>query len=148
MSSPLAHDPPMKRRNFFALLGGLAAAVVAAPGFRSGEKRGRSGLILPGDFEEDPYDCSGGAWEWWQDLPRTILTESDDPVVARLILAAERRTKLRVSYRGGSEPCITRTISPVGVFTVEGCAGVYVAAYCHRRRAARTFRVDRIAAVA
>lgn len=97
---------------------------------------------VPGAFIEDDE------WNWWRNLPRTILSASDDPFAAALIQAAARRSNIRIVYAGGSEVGGSRVISPLGVFTVEGYEGVYVSALCHRRNAERVFRLDRIEAVA
>jgi len=90
-------------------------------------------------------DCT---WAWWRNLPRTLLTESDDPFAAKLIQVAAHRGRVRIRYSGGSDPGATRSISPLGVFSVDGYEGIYVTAICHERNAERTFRSDRIEALA
>lgn len=51
---------------------------------------------------------------------------------------------LAIEYLGGSRPGAVREITPKAVTRVRG--RLYVAAYCHRSAAERTFRLDRIRA--
>ena len=125
----------MNRRTFLTALPVLAfsAGIIS----RLVPERG-----YPGDFIEDDE------WNWWRNLPRTLLSASDDPFAMALIQAAARRSDIRIVYSGGSEAGGSRVISPLGVFTVEGYQGIYVSALCHRRNAERVFRLDRIEALA
>ena len=125
----------MNRRTFLAALPVLAfsAGIIS----RLVPEQG-----VPSAFIEDDD------WNWWRNLPRTLLSVSDDPFAAALIQAAARRSDIRIVYAGGSEVGGSRVISPLGVFTVEGFQGIYVSALCHRRNAERVFRLDRIEAVA
>lgn len=125
----------MNRRSFLTALPVLA---FSAGIFRLIPERGGPA----GNFVEDDE------WAWWRNLPRTLLTASDEPFAAALIRAAARRSDIRIVYSGGSEAGGSRVISPLGVFTVEGYEGVYVSAVCHRRNAERVFRLDRIEALA
>lgn len=114
----------------------FGAALAAIPSVAS--RRSDLGLSQP------PED---NAWDWWRSRNRTLLTESEDPVVAALILAASARKTLWIIYDGGTTPGETRKISPLGVFTVEGFAGIYTEAICHTRSTRRTFRVERISSL-
>lgn len=89
-----------------------------------------------------------GAWDWWRDLPRTPIARSDDPLTDSLCRAAAHRRHVAILYDGGPEPGSPRRIAPLGVFEVEGYRGVYVLAFCTKRQAERTFRLDRILSVA
>ena len=95
-------------------------------------------------LEEPPNDAS---WDWWRNLPRTPLARSNDPMTNSLCQAAMRRQEVTILYDGGSQPGVHRRISPLGVFMVEGFAGIYVHAYCHSRQAQRTFRIEHITAL-
>ena len=125
----------MNRRTFLTALPVLAfsAGIIS----RLVPERGVAGAFIEDD-----------EWNWWRNLPRTLLSASDDPFAAALIRAAARRSDIRIVYSGGSEGGGSRVISPLGVFTVEGYQGVYVSALCHRRNAERVFRLDRIEALA
>jgi predicted DNA-binding transcriptional regulator YafY len=70
--------------------------------------------------------------------------EAVHPTAQRLILALLRNEMLPVRYWGGSTPGQERHVSPGVVFQLGGHGPLYVAAYCHLRRAQRVFRVDRV----
>ena len=53
-----------------------------------------------------------------------------------------RNEMLSLRYWGGSTPGQRRHISPGVVFQLGGRGPLYVAGYCHLRRAERVFRVD------
>ena len=112
----------------------ISAFYIRGRTFTGGQTKGNS-------IEDD-------GWAWWRNLPRTLLSASDDPFAAALIQAAARRSDIRIVYSGGSEVGGSRVISPLGVFTVEGYQGIYVSALCHRRNSERVFRLDRIEALA
>jgi predicted DNA-binding transcriptional regulator YafY len=87
-------------------------------------------------------------WDWWRDLPRTPIARSDDPLTNSLCRAAVGRRQVSILYDGGLEPNSPRRIAPLGVFEVDGYRGVYVLAFCTKRQAERTFRLDRIVSAA
>ncbi|MCX7869158.1 MAG: WYL domain-containing protein [Terrimicrobiaceae bacterium] len=89
-----------------------------------------------------------GDWDWWRNLPRTLITSSDDPLIGSLCRAAAARRRVTILYRGGTEPGSARRVTPLGIFQVDGRPGVYLEAFCWTRRAGRTFRLDRIASMA
>jgi len=129
----------INRRSFLGRVAALFGSGLAALSFPLiGGIGNFPGLIDP------PED---GDWDWWRNLPRTALTSSDDPFAAAMIRAAAARRDLWIVYQGGSNPGESRKVTPLGVFTVEGYAGIYVEAFCHKRDARRTFRVERIASV-
>ncbi|HEX5221608.1 MAG TPA: WYL domain-containing protein [Verrucomicrobiae bacterium] len=80
----------------------------------------------------------------WRQLSWTPVYDSVHPTAQRLILAALRNEMLSLRYWGGSTPGRERYISPAVVFQLRGRGPLYVAGYCHLRRAERVFRVDRV----
>lgn len=89
-----------------------------------------------------------GGWDWWRNLLRTPIARSDDPLTNTLCRAAAARRQVTILYDGGSDPNSPRRIAPLGVFEVDGYRGVYVHAFCTKRQAERTFRLDRIVSLA
>ena len=127
----------INRRSFLGSLAALCGAGLAAFPFSQ---------ISPSPVTlQDPSE--DGEWDWWRNLIRTPLTGSDDPFASEMIRAAAARRDLWIIYEGGSNPGETRKILPLGVFTVEGYTGTYAEAFCHKRAAHRTFRIERIASV-
>ena len=135
MSHPLLYCRGMiNRRSFLGSMSALLGSCAAALTFPKP-------ILIPPALKDPPED---GDWDWWRTLPRTPLSDSDDPFAAAIIRAAAARRDLWIVYEGGGNPGESRKISPLGVFTVEGRAGTYAEAFCHKREARRTFRVERI----
>ena len=86
-----------------------------------------------------------GPWlaDWWQ-ARRVKVRESVHPVAQRLILAASRHELMVLRYWGGSTPGRERHITPLVVFQLDGSGPLYLAAYCHLRRAERVFNLGRM----
>jgi len=124
----------INRRSFLGSLCSLCGAGLAALPFAH----------THAPLQELPED---GDWDWWRNLKRTPLANSNDPFAAAIIRAAAARRQLWIVYEGGSSPGEPRKISPLGVFTVEGYTGTYAEAFCHNRAARRTFRIERIASI-
>jgi predicted DNA-binding transcriptional regulator YafY len=80
----------------------------------------------------------------WRRVRWMPVYESVHPTAQRLILAAMRNEKILLRYWGGNTPGRLRSVSPGVVFQVCGRGPLYVAGYCHLRRAERVFRVDRV----
>ena len=80
----------------------------------------------------------------WRQVTWVPVHESVHPTGQRLILAALRSEMLSLRYWGGSTPGRERDISPAVVFQLNGRGPLYVAGYCHLRRAERVFRVDHV----
>ena len=80
----------------------------------------------------------------WRRGPWVPVQQSVHPTAQRLILAALRHEMLPLRYWGGSTPGRERSVSPGLVFQLSGRGPLYVAGYCHRRRAERVFRVERV----
>ena len=79
----------------------------------------------------------------WKGAAKRYVKSSDDPRVSRLLEGASAGEILDIVYHGGSAPGSSRQIVPRNVyFSVD--FGHYVEAYDYRRKAIRTFRVDRI----
>lgn len=89
----------------------------------------------------------GSAWLEWLVATRVPLVESEDSEVQGIIDASWRLRTIEFAYLGGSEPGTRRRVTPTFVFTVPGFHGVYVTGLCHKRKAFRTFRVDRMEAL-
>lgn len=130
----------INRRNFLAWASIFAGAGLAK--FVSKIVPAIERVVPPSETEESDD------WNWWKKLPRKLILKSDDPLLQSLCQATRQKRRLTILYSGGSEPELPRAIVPLGVFTVEGHSGVYVHAYCLRREAERTFRADRIVALA
>jgi predicted DNA-binding transcriptional regulator YafY len=65
------------------------------------------------------------------------------PLLERLRRAARQYCQVEISYQGGSSADITvRSVDPYAL--VHRSGWWYLVAYCHLRRALRTFRIDRI----
>ena len=75
----------------------------------------------------------------WRLLSWVPVYESVHPTAQRLILAALRNEMLPLRYWGGSTPGRERSISPGVVFQLSGRGPLYVAGYCHLRRAEWVF---------
>lgn len=86
-----------------------------------------------------PLDPNFEALAEWEGQPRTLITESSDPLARRILTAARSGSPLTITYRG--EP---RTITPLHLFEVDDFPATYCTAYCHLRQAGRTFRLDRM----
>ena len=80
----------------------------------------------------------------WRQSKLVPVYDSVHPTAQRLILAALRNEMLSLRYWGGSTPGQERYISPRLVFQLSGRGPLYVAGYCHLRRAERVFRVDHV----
>jgi len=140
MSYPLLYCRSMiNRRSFLGSMSALLGSCAASLAFSKPVT-----CLIPPALTDPPED---GDWDWWRNQPRTPLTDSDDPFAAAIIRAAAARRELWIVYEGGGNPGESRKISPLGVFTVEGRAGTYAEAFCHKREARRTFRVERISSV-
>ena len=127
----------INRRSFLGNLAALCGVGLAA--FRFSQIS-----PSPVQLQDPPED---GDWDWWRNLNRTPLTNSDDPFASAMIRAAASRRNLWIVYEGGTHPGEARKISPLGVFTVEGYPGAYAEAFCHKRNTRRTFRIERIASI-
>ncbi len=80
----------------------------------------------------------------WQRAPREPLFYSDEPHLWRVLAACWQQEPLTFDYWGGTEPGARRTVVPRSVFTVPGYGGIWCEAWCTRRNALRTFRLDRM----
>jgi len=137
---PLYDGRVINRRSFLGSISALMASGAAVLAFPHAVTC-QNPLALA-----DPPE--NGEWDWWRNLNRTLLTTSDDPFASALVRAAAARRDLWIVYAGGTSPGEPRKISTLGVFTVEGYAGTYAEAFCHKRDSRRTFRVERIASLA
>jgi predicted DNA-binding transcriptional regulator YafY len=81
--------------------------------------------------------------EDWRASKKAPIDYSSDPMVARLLEAAEDGELIEIVYHGGSSPGSSRWISPRKLFRVAGY-GIYVEAYCDQRKEVRTFSTDKI----
>ncbi len=75
---------------------------------------------------------------------RFPVVESDDPTERLLIRALRLGEPVDFVYYGGSEPGGRRQVHPVMLFRVAEYPGTYLTGFCERRKATRTFRVDRM----
>lgn len=147
---------PLQRRGFLALLAGFvpaallrgAAAPVSTPGAGSGNPQSTlrnpqspTPLLPPPD--QPPFDAA--RLSRWQASACRPLTDSADPILARLLTAARAGESLEVIYYGGSFPGTVRRLTPLALFTVDGFSGAYLGARCHWRQEVRTFNTARLA---
>ncbi len=83
--------------------------------------------IVPGLNFEEYETCLGQAPAGFEALWEAMATEQ----------------AVEICYLGGSAPGATRVISPLGVTRMGSL--FYLSAYCHKSRANKTYRLDRIA---
>ncbi len=144
-SSADQEDLPPTRRDFLSLLVALTCAPLLpllVPRRKSSE--GDKPLPAATSFEIVPVQ-DRTALDRWKSARRTPVRRSKDPRLQELIQHIEYGRVLRFQYRGGSEPYSLRVISPTSIdFVDEFENEVYLTGYCHHRRAARTFRLDRV----
>jgi hypothetical protein len=99
----------------------------------------------------------------WQSLPRVPLVRDQIPLLGtarsaewhRAIIITSRIREARdydFIYHGGSQPATRRNVLPVLLFTTPPTSNppdltrepIYLLAHCLKRKAVRTFRLDRI----
>ncbi|CAN5482156.1 YafY family protein [soil metagenome] len=72
-----------------------------------------------------------------------FATGAPDPTILTALTAGVvRRRVCRIHHRPDNAPSVAREVNPYGVVVVRG--HTYLHAWCHLRRARRTFRLDRI----
>ena len=79
----------------------------------------------------------------WRAAPRFPVLFSDDPLVSICLASIRMAQEIELIYIGGSTPGKPRRISVSLVFQTQTEGGIYVAGFCHDRKANRIFRVDR-----
>lgn len=79
----------------------------------------------------------------WRAAPRFPVLFSDDPLVSICLTSIRTAEEIELIYMGGSTPGKPRRISVSLVFQTQTEGGIYVAGFCHYRKANRIFRVDR-----
>ncbi len=79
----------------------------------------------------------------WNKAPSRHVHRSVEPKVNELLEASSSGEVLDISYQGGSAPGTSRQVLPKRVYFKEGY-GLYLEAFCYRRRSDRSFRVDKI----
>jgi DNA polymerase-3 subunit epsilon len=88
----------------------------------------------------DIFAEQGGALEW----PRfSMLALRENPIVAELIAAAERRGAVEAVYLSGSTPGASRLLYPEGV--VRSLDGDYLVAYSAKGQRSKRYLLERIA---
>jgi hypothetical protein len=138
-----------------------SAKTSAAAGSRTSV---RDTTAIGNDYIDQPFLSANEAWlDAWLRLPRLPLMRDQlrplgkeravEWFIASLALERIRNGELLAFfYRGGSEPGAFRKVIPVFLFTVPSDLAnpdysrepVYLLAHCLSRKAARTFRLDRI----
>lgn len=139
-----ASDPPTPR--LITLLAGilpasLLRATPTAPTTVAATPSQSSPRLPPPDLQ--PLDAA--RLSRWQSASRHPVTNSTDPLLARLLTAASAGESLDVLYYGGTFPGTVRQVTPLVLFTVDGFSGTYLEARCHWRQEVRTFNTARIA---
>lgn len=71
---------------------------------------------------------------------------TDQAVLSALCRAAQDHRRVRLDYRAGDGTITSRDVDPYGLAWREGAW--YAVGHCHLRAALRSFRVDRVAALA
>jgi predicted DNA-binding transcriptional regulator YafY len=75
----------------------------------------------------------------------TVAGPAPDPgVLTALAAGVVGRQRCRLRHRAQQGEVTVREVNPYGVAVVQGGRGWYLHAWCHLRRARRTFRIDRI----
>jgi hypothetical protein len=124
----------------------------------------RDTTAIGNDYIDQPFLSANEAWlDAWLQLPRLPFMSNHLPLlvegriiewfIASLLMEHIRKGEpFVIFYRGGSEPGAYRKVLPVFLFTVpadpaaplDAREPVYLLAHCLTRKAARTFRLDRI----
>jgi hypothetical protein len=81
---------------------------------------------------------------YWLVRPRNPVVATDDPLANMFIEGMLKGEPIEFIYVGGSKPGSPRRVSVSLVFQHESEGRIYVAAYCHERRANRVFALDLI----
>lgn len=85
--------------------------------------------------------------EWlreWADKPRIPITDPESLATAVMLILVRQQITFPLYYHGGSMPGAERIFTPDLVFRHEGGDVEYVSGYCHRTKAPRILRIDRI----
>lgn len=130
----------LTRQQFLAALGRLTSLPARWLGFApkpdAGQPFSGCGSAIP--HRDGPWLAD------WRQAQWVPVFQSVHPTAQRLILAAQRGEMLPLRYWGGSTPGRERCLSPRLVFQLDGSGPLYVAGYCHQRRAERVFNVGRV----
>jgi proteasome accessory factor C len=107
---------------------------------------GRALLAVPGSDPAGPLATALDKLERALDLPDLVVEVGEPEHLAAIRDAVTNHQRVSIDYwSAGRDELTTREIDPAVVFFAMGAW--YVGAYCHRARAERMFRVDRIRAV-
>lgn len=130
----------LTRQQFLAALARVTSLPARWLGFAAAPAAGQPTAC--GEAETPPR---AGPWlADWRQAQWVPVFQSVHPTAQRLILAAQRGEMLPLRYWGGSTPGRERCLSPRLVFQLNGSGPLYVAGYCHQRRAERVFHVGRV----
>lgn len=114
-----------------------------------------SDLYTPIDYQQAQYQYGASSdlaphriarhrIDWWMSAPRIPYWTAADKKTARILLAIHCGSRLQFRYLGGSRPGSKRSVTPAKLFVTSANSPVYLEAWCHKRKAHRTFRLDRI----
>jgi proteasome accessory factor C len=107
---------------------------------------GRALLAVPGSDPTGPLATALDKLERALDLPDLVVDVGEPELLTVIREASAHHQRVEIDYwSAGRDELTTRVIDPEVVFFATG--EWYVGAYCHRARAERMFRVDRIRAV-
>jgi predicted DNA-binding transcriptional regulator YafY len=83
----------------------------------------------------------------WEVAQKTPIEQTNNPTIQYLLDAAATKKSVNIAYHGGQYAGLRRTVTPTGVFHVEGYTTPYLKAFCHSRNEQRNFRIDRISLI-
>jgi proteasome accessory factor C len=106
---------------------------------------GRALLAVQGSDPTGPLASALDKLEAALQLPELVIEVGQPEQLGMVRDAADAHEQLEIEYWSGRGELTTRRIDPEVVFFAMG--RWYVGAYCHRARAERMFRVDRIRTV-
>jgi predicted DNA-binding transcriptional regulator YafY len=157
--------PPLMLSTEEAVAATLALAVMSRPGEETVDQcpTGESASVGASAAETSPVESALG--KLLRVLPRDVAGRVDDVlsavtrpaggwsvagpvpdpgVLTALAAGVVRGRRCRLRHRSQTGDVTVREVNPYGVAVVQGGRGWYLHAWCHLRRARRTFRVDRI----
>jgi proteasome accessory factor C len=107
---------------------------------------GRALLAVPGSDPAGPLATALEKLEQALDLPDLVVDVNEPEHLSVIRDAVANEERLEIDYwSAGRDELTTREIDPAVVFFAMGAW--YAGAYCHRARAERMFRIDRVRAV-
>jgi predicted DNA-binding transcriptional regulator YafY len=85
----------------------------------------------------------------WRKIYKSQVRKKFTPnsKIGKLNAAARNGETIKIIYRGGSSPGVSRNIRPKKIYKKQGYDPIYVEAFCEKRGENRNFRLDKISIV-